>query len=117
MASKALAVIAGVGPGTVSRVGHSLCCIPHLTARQGASIARVFAKAYPVVLLARTSSSYEPVVKEINSSGGQAVGISTDLSDDNSVKAAFDQIAQTYPGAGLAAAVFNSNGGFMPEPC
>jgi NAD(P)-dependent dehydrogenase (short-subunit alcohol dehydrogenase family) len=56
------------------------------------------------------------VVKEINSSGGQAVGISTDLSDDNSVKAAFDQIAQTYPGAGLAAAVFNSNGGFMPKP-
>ncbi|KAJ5832442.1 Oxidoreductase short chain dehydrogenase/reductase family [Penicillium riverlandense] len=98
MASKTLAVIAGVGPGT------------------GASIARIFAKTYPVVLLARSPSSYEPVVKEINSSGGQALGISTDLSDSNSVKAAFDQIAQKYPGTGLAAAVFNSSGSFSRKP-
>ncbi|KAJ5620337.1 hypothetical protein N7510_004321 [Penicillium lagena] len=115
MASKTLAVIAGVGAGTVSRV-HSLCYIPSLTSYQGASVARTFAKAYPVVLLARSPSSYEPVVKEINSSGGHAVGISTDLSDSNSVKAAFDQIAEKFPGAGLAAAVFNSSGTFVRKP-
>jgi NAD(P)-dependent dehydrogenase (short-subunit alcohol dehydrogenase family) len=56
------------------------------------------------------------VVNEINSSGGQAVGISTDLSDSNSVKAAFDQIAQKFPGAGLSAAVFNSSGSFVRKP-
>lgn len=89
---------------------------PSLTSHQGASIARIFGKAYPVVLLSRTPSNYEPVVKEINSSGGQAVGISTDLSDSDSVKAAFDQIAQKYPGAGIAAAVFNSSGSFARKP-
>ncbi|KAJ5455496.1 Oxidoreductaseshort chain dehydrogenase/reductase family [Penicillium daleae] len=95
MASKTFAIIAGVGPGT------------------GSSIARRFAKAYSVVLLARNPASYETVVKEINSGGGQAVGISTDLADSNSVKSAFDQITTQYSGSALAAAIFNSGGGFV----
>ncbi|RMJ25537.1 oxidoreductase [Aspergillus sp. HF37] len=98
MASKAFAIVAGVGPGT------------------GASIARRFAKAYPVVLLARNSANYDPLVKEINTGGGQAVGISTDLSDNGSVKSAFEQISQQHANSPLAAAVFNLGGGFVRKP-
>jgi hypothetical protein len=115
MASKTFAIIAGVGPGTV-RSSLSRASSHTLTTAQGASIARRFAKAYSVVLLARNPASYETVVEEINSGGGQAVGISTDLSDSNSVKSAFDQIATQYSGSALAAAVFNSGGGFTRKP-
>ncbi|PYH97987.1 NAD(P)-binding protein [Aspergillus ellipticus CBS 707.79] len=98
MASKPFAIIAGVGPGT------------------GASIARRFAKAYSVVVLARNPDNFQPVVDEINSAGGQATGISTDLSDSAGVKSAFEKIAQQYLGSALAAAVFNSGGGFVRKP-
>ncbi|KAH3339343.1 hypothetical protein KXW81_008262 [Aspergillus fumigatus] len=98
MATKALAVIAGVGPGT------------------GASIARRFAKAYSVVVLSRNPANFEPLVQEINSSGGQALGISADVTDPTSVKSAFEKIAQQYAGVPLAAAVFNPAGGFTRKP-
>ena len=74
MASKAFAVVAGVGPGT------------------GASVARRFAQAYPVVLLARNPDNFNSLVEEINKSGGKAIGISTDVSSPDSVKAAFQKI-------------------------
>lgn len=83
---------------------------------QGASIARKFAKSYSVVVLARNSDNYDPVVQEINSSGGQAVGISTDVSDSKSVNAAFDKIQAQYPSSKVAAAVFNPGGGFVVKP-
>lgn len=83
---------------------------------QGASIARRFSKAYSVVVLARNPANFEPVVNEINTSGGQAFGISTDLSDTASVRSAFDQISAQYAGSSLAAAVFNSGGGFVRKP-
>ncbi|KAJ5165873.1 Short-chain dehydrogenase/reductase SDR [Penicillium capsulatum] len=98
MSSKALAIIAGVGPGT------------------GASIARRFAKSYSVVLLARNPASYDPVVQEIKASGGQAIGISTDVADGNSVNSTFDQIAKQFPSSPLAAAIFNPSGGFSKKP-
>ncbi|KOS41293.1 hypothetical protein ACN38_g7846 [Penicillium nordicum] len=98
MASKALAIIAGVGPGT------------------GASIARKFAKSYSLVVLARNPDNYNPVVQEINSSGGQAIGISTDVSDSKSVNAAFEKIQAEYPSSKVAAAVFNPGGGFVVKP-
>ncbi|KAJ5123179.1 Short-chain dehydrogenase/reductase SDR [Penicillium atrosanguineum] len=98
MASKALAIIAGVGPGT------------------GASIARRFAQTYSVVLLSRNPDNYEPLVQEINSKGGQAIGISTDVSDANSVNAAFDQIAKQFPDSVLAATIFNPGGGMVRKP-
>ncbi|KAJ5746244.1 Short-chain dehydrogenase/reductase SDR [Penicillium odoratum] len=98
MASKAVAIIAGVGPGT------------------GASIARRFAQSYNVVVLGRNPDNYTPVVEQINSSGGQAVGISTDVSDSNSVNAAFDQIEKKFPGSPVAAAIFNPGGGFVRKP-
>lgn len=117
MASKALAIIAGVGPGTV--------CVQYsaprpeptfLTGNQGASIARRFAQTYSVVLLSRSTTSFDPLVQEINSNGGQAVGISTDVSDASSVNAAFDQIVKQFPSSQVAAAIFNSGGGFVRKP-
>ncbi|KAI1906013.1 hypothetical protein LOZ12_005888 [Ophidiomyces ophidiicola] len=96
MTTKAVAVIAGAGPGT------------------GAAIARRFAKSYGIALLARSASSYQPLVQEISSSGGRAIGISTDVSDGTSVKSAFEQITTAFPGAALAAAVYNV-GGWLPS--
>lgn len=82
----------------------------------GASVARKFAATYPVVLLARKPENYNPLVEEINSSGGKAVGISTDVADSRSVKAAFEKIGKELPGLGLAAAVFNVGGRFVRKP-
>jgi len=95
MAAQAIAVVAGVGPGT------------------GASVARKFALTYPVVLMARNPDNYESLVKEIKGNGGEAIGISTDVSDPDSVKQAFNKIEQEYKGASVAAAVFNASGRFV----
>lgn len=98
MASKAFAIVAGVGPGT------------------GAACARRFAKAYPVVLMARNPDNYEGLVQEINKSGGKAIGISTDVSSVESVDAAFAKIKAEYKDAACAAAVFNASGRFARGP-
>jgi NAD(P)-dependent dehydrogenase (short-subunit alcohol dehydrogenase family) len=69
-----------------------------------------------VVVLSRSPASFEPLVQEINSSGGQALGISTDVTDSTSVKSAFEKISQQYAGIPLAAAIFNAGGGFARKP-
>lgn len=89
MASKFFAIIAGAGAGT------------------GRSVALRFAKAYPVVLLARKPESLSGIVTEIQSSGGVAVGISADTSDAESVAAAFQTIKKELPDLKLAAAIYN----------
>jgi NADP-dependent 3-hydroxy acid dehydrogenase YdfG len=86
MTSKLIAIIAGVGPGT------------------GASVARKFAQAYPVVLLARKPENYESLAQEINASGGKALGISTDVADSASVRNAVQQIKKEF-GEEVGAAV------------
>ncbi|WEW56927.1 hypothetical protein PRK78_002385 [Emydomyces testavorans] len=98
MATKAVAVIAGVGPGT------------------GACIARRFAKSYTVALLARNPDTYRPIVEEISSHGGHAMGISTDVADGKSVKNAFEEITKAFPDMPLAAAVYNVGGGLPRKP-
>lgn len=98
MASTAFAVVAGVGPGT------------------GASVARKFAAAYPVALLARNPENYEFLVKEINEKGGKAIGISTDVSSSKSVKDAFSKIKEELGDVPCAAAVFNASGRFVRKP-
>ncbi len=92
------AIVAGVGPGT------------------GASVARKFAAAYPVVCLSRTPASYEPLVKEINSAGGKAIGVSADVSNANSMKEAVKTIESEFGNDGCAAAVLNAAGGFVRKP-
>lgn len=86
MASPLIAIIAGVGAGT------------------GAAVARRFAKAYPVVLLARNANSYEELAKDINSSGGKAIGIATDITQAQSLKDAVGRIKHEF-GDEVAAAV------------
>lgn len=98
MSAKAFAVIAGVGSGT------------------GASLAHRFAKTYPLALLARNPASYEGIVNEINNSGGKAFGVSTDVSDEASVKNAFKKIEEEYGNAPCAAAIYNASGGFSRSP-
>jgi len=94
MAGKFYAIVAGVGSGT------------------GASVARKFANTYSIVLLARKAPNYEALVKEINASGGHAIGISTDVTDSKSVASAFETIKKELGDAKLAAAVYNVGGGF-----
>lgn len=96
--TRALAIIAGVGAGT------------------GAAVAKRFAQEYNVVLLARSTSSLDPVVQEIQSLGGNAFGIPTDVTDAASVAAAFQQIAAKYPGTAVSAAVFNASAGMVRKP-
>ncbi|KAL6889866.1 hypothetical protein HDV57DRAFT_345940 [Trichoderma longibrachiatum] len=98
MAPPFYAIISGVGTGT------------------GSSLARRFAKSYPVVLLSRKPSSYEPVVAEITAAGGTAIGITADASDPVAVDAAFAQIEEKLPGAKLAAAVYNGHAGMSRKP-
>jgi NAD(P)-dependent dehydrogenase (short-subunit alcohol dehydrogenase family) len=68
-------------------------------------VALRFAKAYPVVVLARNPSSYNAIVSEIQQQGGEAVGVTADTSDAASVKAAMESIKGKMGGRGLAAAV------------
>lgn len=96
--TRALAIIAGVGAGT------------------GAAVAKKFAQEYNVVLLARSAGSLDPVVQEIQSLGGNAFGIPTDISDAKSVDEAFKQIAAKYPGTAVSAAVFNATSGMVRKP-
>lgn len=84
------ALIAGVGAGT------------------GRSVALRFAQAYPVVLLARRPESYASIVDEIRAAGGQAVGVSADTSDAESVRRAFEEVKGELGGRTLAAAVCES---------
>jgi len=99
MASPLVAIIAGVGPGT------------------GAAIAKRFAAKYPVILLARKATNYEPLAKEINDKGGKAIGIETDVSDEKSVGTLIEKVQKEFgSGVGLAAAIFNASGPFSRKP-
>jgi NADP-dependent 3-hydroxy acid dehydrogenase YdfG len=79
-------------------------------------VAIKFAQTYPVVLLARHPVSYESIVTEIKSSGGHAIGVSTDVASESSVKKAFAEIQNKFKGKKLATAVYNVAGGFVRKP-
>jgi NADP-dependent 3-hydroxy acid dehydrogenase YdfG len=68
------------------------------------------------VLLARNPKNYEAVEKEINSNGGKAIGIPTDLADQESLKSAFSKIEQEFNGAPIAAAVYNASARPVRKP-
>lgn len=90
--AKAIAIIAGAGPGT------------------GASVAARFAKLYTVVLLARSTSTLSSLVQRITQSGGEALAIPTDVSDQKSVHEAFRKIKESYPGQDVIVGVYNVSG-------
>jgi NAD(P)-dependent dehydrogenase (short-subunit alcohol dehydrogenase family) len=89
VSDKFYAIVAGVGPGT------------------GRSVAIRFSEAYPVVLLARCSESFNDVVAEINRGGRKAIGITADATDEAALKSAFETIKKELPGLKLAAAIYN----------
>lgn len=100
-ASSFYTIIAGTGGGT------------------GRSLALKFSSFYPTVyLLSRSASSYDPIINEINSRGGNAIGIPTDVTNSSSVKFAFEAIKRHEEGKGshLAAAVYNVGGKFVRKP-
>lgn len=96
---KSIAIIAGAGPGT------------------GSAIARRFAKAYPVVVLARSQSSLDPLVSDITQSGGSAMSVPTDVSNSSSMTSTMDQIKAKFgPDLTIAAAIYNVASKFMRKP-
>jgi NAD(P)-dependent dehydrogenase (short-subunit alcohol dehydrogenase family) len=115
-ASNFYSVIAGVGAGTgiYSLSLLELHTLTHISA--GRSVALKFAKTYAVALLARNPANYESIVEEIKAAGGQAIGISTDVSSESAIKGAFEEIQKEFKGKKLAAAVYNVGGGFVRKP-
>ncbi|PWY96066.1 oxidoreductase [Aspergillus sclerotioniger CBS 115572] len=94
-----IAIIAGAGPGT------------------GAALARRFAQRYPVVLLARSQSTLDPLVQDINRSGGSALGIPADVAHTDQFSSTLAQI-RTHFGSEprVAAAIFNVASKFSRNP-
>lgn len=68
------------------------------------------------MLLSRTAQSLDPIVAEINESGGKAIGIPTDVSSKSSMDAAVKSVHDEFGNAGCAAAVFNASAGFRRAP-
>src|SRR5205814_7707848 len=95
-----IAIIAGVGPGT------------------GRALALKFASAYPVLLLARSSTSVDPIVAEIRERGGTAFGVPVDVADRLALEAALAKVKEQdgFKSNQVAAAVFNVGGKFIRKP-
>ncbi|KAJ5223265.1 hypothetical protein N7468_007807 [Penicillium chermesinum] len=94
-----VAIIAGAGPGT------------------GGAIARRFAQAYPVVLLARSQASLDPISRDITANGGSALSIPTDVTSPTSMGSVIDQIKARFgDDADIAAAIYNVASKFTRKP-
>jgi NAD(P)-dependent dehydrogenase (short-subunit alcohol dehydrogenase family) len=81
----------------------------------GAAAARRFAEAgASVVLAARTVADIEKVAAEITASGGRALAVATDVTDERQVE---DLVKQTVDHYGRLDVAFNNAGsGHMPRP-
>lgn len=75
-----------------------------------------FSETYQVVLLARKPESYNDIVAEIKKRGGQAIGISADVTDPKALDSAFDKIKEDLGTKKLAAAIYNVGGGLAKKP-
>ena len=96
---KSIAIIAGAGPGT------------------GSAIARRFSQVYPVVVLSRSRSSLDPLVRDITQSGGHALSVPTDVTNSSSMNSTMDQIkAEFGSDIRVAAAIYNVAGKFTKKP-
>lgn len=70
-----------------------------------------------MVLLARREESYKDLVTEINSSGGQAFGVPTDVTSAASIHSAIQTInKELHSSAKLAVAVYNVAAGRSVKP-
>ncbi len=66
--------------------------------------------------MARNPDNFNSLVEEINKSGGKAMGVSADVSSQESMNSAFEKIKQEHKDASCAAAVFNASGPFTRGP-
>lgn len=66
--------------------------------------------------MARNPDNYSDVVKEIQASGGKALGIQTDVTNPTSLTSAFDTVKKELSGATAAAAIYNVNSPFVRKP-
>jgi NAD(P)-dependent dehydrogenase (short-subunit alcohol dehydrogenase family) len=96
---KFIAIIAGAGPGT------------------GSAVARRFAQVYPVVVLSRSQSSLDPLVRDITQSGGHALAVPTDVTDPASMSSTMDKVkAEFGSDFSIAAAIYNVASKFTRKP-
>lgn len=86
MNRKLYTIIAGVGPGT------------------GSAIAKKFANAYPVVLLARNTKTLDSIAKDITSAGGIAICCEADVTKRETIEKAIQKAEQEL-GEGSSCAV------------
>ncbi len=85
------AIVAGVGPGL------------------GSSLARALAReGYSVALLSRGAQSSQPVADEIRAGGGRALIVPTDVTQQQAVKDALDQVHRQL--GGVTALAYNASG-------
>jgi NAD(P)-dependent dehydrogenase (short-subunit alcohol dehydrogenase family) len=81
----------------------------------GASAARRFAEAgAAVVLAARTVNDIEQVAREIKASGGKAIAVATDITDERQVQALVQRTVATF--GRLDVAFNNAGAGHVPRP-
>lgn len=67
-------------------------------------------------MLARNPNNYASIVKEIQESGGRALGITADATDATALSSALETVKKEFPGATAAAAIYNVAGGFTRKP-
>jgi len=108
-------LIAGVGSGIGKSTFQTGDSKPRLTSAGRATALR-FARAYPVVLVARNADSYTSLVDEIKASGGKAIGVVADVSRPDAMRSAVETIQKETEGSKLAAAIYNVNSGFVMKP-
>jgi NAD(P)-dependent dehydrogenase (short-subunit alcohol dehydrogenase family) len=81
----------------------------------GAAAARVFAEAgATVVLAARTASAIRTIAEEIDTAGGRAVAVPTDVTDPESVRRLVETTVATF--GRLDIAFNNAGAGHVPKP-
>jgi NAD(P)-dependent dehydrogenase (short-subunit alcohol dehydrogenase family) len=78
MTSKRVATIVGVGPGL------------------GAALARRFASEYAVAAVARSGDKLASFMREINAAGGRSIAVSADVSKEQEIANAFEQIRREF---------------------
>jgi NAD(P)-dependent dehydrogenase (short-subunit alcohol dehydrogenase family) len=98
-----------------SRLDGKVAIITGASRGIGAAAARRFAAAGAfVVLAARTTSDIEKIAGEIEASGGRALAVTTDVTDERQVEDLVKRAVETY--GRLDVAFNNAGSGHMPRP-
>lgn len=115
MDQKPFAIIAGVGKQRRHIQLFVLVIWLFEGAGTGGSLAKRFAKQYPVALLARSTKFASELASQIEDDGGTAVSYQVDVSDEKSMEVTFNEIRKQF-GTNCAAALFNASSRPFPKP-